>query len=285
MPGWTSFSDFINEVTVNGKYLYSVFEKNSPNAAPIGGGWVECYTWTGIPAAGPQTGVAGTGTVIQQSTQGTGIYIGANVTPDIRSLLSVQFYLANFDVPMTAVLVDFLAYWPSLVVNGAPTALTAAPLTRYIDGKGVMAIASVQTPLGAAFPQITMTCTYDDDTAAAAGTMTIPNASAPKSNMFGAGSGFGMPYASLPAGKHGIKAINSYVINAGGTTGTMCFFLVKPLGIFPVPASNIPTERDLMMQIPSLPRIYDNAHLGWLLLTTAVSLNTPIGGGLGMGWG
>ncbi len=283
MPGWTNFSDFIQEVTTNGKYKYAPFFKIAPSA--IGANrWTECYTWAGVPGAGAQSGAAGTGVQIKQSVQGAGIDIGANVSPDIRSLLTLQAWTTSFMYPATAILVDFLAYYPSLVVTGAPTTLTTVALPRYQDGVGVQAIIAVQTALGAATPALTLTCTYNDDaSAAASAALTSPLNSAPVSQMF---SRLGTPFAPLPTGKTGIKTINSYTIDSGGTTGTVCAFLVKPLSSIPILSYSTPYERDLMTQLPSLPRIYDDAHLGWILLTGGgISANDWLGGFAGMGWG
>src|SRR4051812_45203548 len=163
--GWSSQSDFISEVTTGGKYLTAWFQKVSSNGgASAAGRWHEFYTATGTPAAGPLTGTAGTGTQIKQSVQGTGLYIGANVSTDTRHLLTMQAFSPTATlVPATAVLVDFLVYWPSLVVTGTPTTLVAAALPRYTDGKGVQAIVAVQSALGATQPALTFTNTYDDN--------------------------------------------------------------------------------------------------------------------------
>ncbi|MCI0551273.1 MAG: hypothetical protein L0287_09980 [Anaerolineae bacterium] len=285
MAGWTSFSDFINEVTANGKYLNSTFMKVSSNAAALAAGrWAEAYTWTGIPGAGPQTGTAGTGANIAQSIQGTGINIGANVSPDIRSLLTLQAFSSESTlVPAIAWLVDYLVYWPSLVVTGSPTTLVAAALGRYTDGLGVMAMASVQTALGAAQPALTLTCTYDDNSSAAAPfALTAPANSLPISSLFQYN---GTPFMPLPVGKKGVKAVTSYSL-ASGTTGTVCFFLVKPLALIPILAVNTATERDLMVQLPSMPRVVDDAHLGFIIqVGGAMAASAPFGGMIGMGWG
>lgn len=287
MAGWTSFSDFINEVVANGKSLTSIFMKSSPNTSDINSpAWAECYSWVGVPGTGPQTGTAGTGTAIAQSVQGTGINIGANVSPDIRSLLTMQAFAGNSNmVPLVCMLVDFLVYWPSCVVTGAPTALTAQPLTRYTDGKGVMPIVAVQTALGANRPAITLTCTFDDASVDVIGALQPYGNNAQKSELFGAGDFQALPFPTLPNGKLGVKSINSYTLSFG-TTGTACFFLVKPLAMMPVMANQVAAERDMMMQLPSLPRIYDDAHLGWLVTTyNAIQSSSPFGGMLNFGWG
>jgi hypothetical protein len=146
-----------------------------------------------------------------------------------------------------------------------------------------MAIATVQTALGAASPALTLTCTYDDDASAAASfALTAPANSLPISSFF---EYVGTPFMPMPSGKKGVKAITSYTL-ASGTTGTACFFLVKPLATIPILAINTATERDLMVQMPSLPRVYDDAHLAWIVqVGGAMAVSTSFGGFVGMGWG
>lgn len=89
----------------------------------------------------------------------------------------------------------------------------------------------------------------------------------------------------MPAGKAGVKSINSYTI-ASGTTGTVCMFLVKPLAILPLISDYVMTERDLVVQLPSMPRIYDDAHLAWIVMAGGtLAANPVLNGFVGMGWG
>lgn len=280
MP-WTSFSDFINEVTSNGKSQYSTFMKVSSNGAVLAAGrWAEFYTATGIPAAGSESGAAGTGVAI---TSG-GINLPTIDATDTRHILTVQGFSpeATF-VPAVAILCDFLAYYPALVCTGAPTALTGVALPRYTNGNGVMGLIAVQSALGAASPGLTFNVTFDDDSNGAVSEMLAPANSLPVSALL---QYRGTPFIPLTAGKKGIKDFNSYSISSNPTTGTVCAFLVKPLLTIPILAVNTATERDLLMQMPSLPQVYDEAHLAWLVqVGGAMATNTPFGGFVGMGWG
>jgi hypothetical protein len=41
-----------------------------------------------------------------------------------------------------------------------------------------------------------------------------------------------------------------------------------------------------MIQMPSLPQVYDGAHLAWIVqVGGAMAASTPFGGFVGMGWG
>jgi hypothetical protein len=54
----------------------------------------------------------------------------------------------------------------------------------------------------------------------------------------------------------------------------------------PVLASGVAAERDLVNQLPSMPRVRDGAHLKWLMFSTgATSANSPFIASLDFGWG
>jgi hypothetical protein len=68
----------------------------------------------------------------------------------------------------------------------------------------------------------------------------------------------------LAAGDSGIRSVQSYTL-ATGTTGTASLLLCKPLATIPVLAVNTASERDLVYQLPSLPKVEDGACLGFLV--------------------
>jgi hypothetical protein len=62
--------------------------------------------------------------------------------------------------------------------------------------------------------------------------------------------------------------------------------LVKPLFAIPILAANTASERDLLVQLPSLPQVIDDAYLGWITLSGgALATSSLLGGMIGMGWG
>lgn len=285
MPGFSSFSDYINEVTTNAKSLQRIFSRITANGgAGVAYRWYDTYAATGIPGAGAYTGT-GDDTQVKQSVQGCGLDIGANVSTDLRFLASLQAFsptatLANSQL----ILVDFLMYYGSCVVTGTPTTLTNdSGLPRYTDGKGVMAMVTVQSALGATSPALTLTCRYNDDADAVSPfALTSPGASAPTTTLF---LQSGQPFMALPAGKLGVKRINSYTL-ATGTTGTVAMWLVKPIAQIPLIAANVITERDFMSQIPGMPQIYDDAVLGFIINAGgAMVASAYIGGLANFVWG
>jgi hypothetical protein len=278
--GWSSYSDMVNELTTNSKKKDAVFQKAwAGSATGVAQRWYEFYTATGNPGAGVLTGTAGTGTLMKQSVQGAGMDVGANVSTDTKHLLRASIFSPGSTVvPFTAYLCDFLEYWPAMVVTGTPTTPSAVALSRYTDGKGVMAMVAVQSALGAASPALTLTCTFDD-ASSSTGILTAPANSLGTTTFFTTN---GSPFMPLPAGKLGVKAITSYTI-ASGTTGTVAFFLVKPLLCISVLTLGKSEDSKLLME---LPQIVDDAHLSWIVMPGgAMATSSLIGGQVSAGWG
>ncbi len=284
--GFSSMDDLISEITVNGKYNQSVFQKLTVNAAASAAGrWHELFTASGIPAAGALTGAAGAAVAMTSATAGAISAGSAAVTPDTMHVLNVAAWSPTATlVPAVAVLCDFLLYYPAAVVTGTPTALNnTVTLPRSTNGVGVMAIAAVTSALGATAPTLTFSYTDDAGNTGNSGVITAPAASAPLSTLFQAAAGG--PFLPLAAGDRGIRKIDSYTL-ATGTTGTVAIILVKPIMRIPLLAINTATERDLLAQVPSLPKVEDGACLGWLIMPGgAMAANSSFQGYLDTAWG
>ena len=239
-----------------------LFQKFSSNAAAsVAGHWHEFFTAGGIPAAGTFSGSAGVATLMNGSTQGA-LNVGtASVTPDIRHLTAWKIQTPTATVvPATFYLVDYLLYYPSLVVTGAPTALNnTATLPRYTDGVGVFPIIAVQTANGATQPALTLTYTDDSgNTGNTGGVLTSPAASSAISKLY---LNNGSPFMPLTTTDKGVRKIDSYTL-ATGTTGTVAIVLVKVLAEIDVYAINTGNLVDYFSGGDILPRIEDNACLG-----------------------
>lgn len=283
--GFSSVDDLVNEITTNGKFQRSTFQKTSINGATSAAGrWHSLFQGNGIPSAGSYTGTAGVATVMNSSTAGALPLGDSTVTPDTRHLLNIQAITPSTVVtPASLILCDFLLYYPACVVTGTPTTMNnTATLPRYTDGVGVQCIVECQTANGAAQPALTLN--YRDQGGADQNglVMTSPVASAPIGNLYAYNSG---PFLPLASGDTGITRINSYTL-ASGTTGTVAFVLVKPLAEIPLLAANTASERDYLTQLPSLPQIQDDACLGFVMLIGgAMTTLQTVMGKVEMGWG
>jgi hypothetical protein len=245
-----------------GQSAKGYYQKATSNGATSAAGrWHELFTAAGIPTAGSFSGTAGVATVMNASTQGA-LYTGtASVSPDIKNLVSwkVQSPTASL-VPATFYLVDYLLYYPACVVTGTPTTLNnTTTLTRYTDGVGVFPIIAVQSALGAASPALTLTYTDSGGTGSnVALAMTSPVNSAPISTLF---LNNGSPFLPLATTDNGVRKIDSYTL-ASGTTGTVAMILVKIIAEIDLYAINTGVIADYIANIPTFPKIEDNACLG-----------------------
>jgi hypothetical protein len=98
-------------------------------------------------------------------------------------------------------------------------------------------------------------------------------------------------YEFLPkqGGDLGIARVNSFTLSGGTAytgTGVMALVIAKPLLDLAVPVTGMWSERDLVNQLPSLPKIEDGACLAWLVFATgATTNNSPFWGAIDFAWG
>lgn len=95
------------------------------------------------------------------------------------------------------------------------------------------------------------------------------------------------PYMPLQAGDVGVRRVTRYRLStAYGSAQAGALILCRPLATIPIVTAGVAGERSMVMQLPSLPRIYDGACLGLLFFPgAATTANTPIMGYMDFGWG
>lgn len=157
-------------------------------------------------------------------------------------------------------------------------------------GAGVQAFLTPSVALGAGTPNIQLTYTN----AAGVGSRTTPttlpisNATAPIGQIEYSGTGAGKfgPFIPLAAGDAGIRSVEQFSYNVTHTSGTTNLVLCRPLLTLPMTTIGVAAERDLLNQLPSLPRVFDGACLTWLMYAGAA---TPVAsafyGHLDLAWG
>ncbi len=238
-------------------------------------------------------------TVTSQTITGTaapnGIYHGGDVSTDVKHILNASvFSAAVTTAPAVFMLIDQLAVFPisSVTTTGAQTLLGTQTLPRYADGKGVRAYLVPSVVMGAGAPTVRLSYT---NPASASGRLTpaspaLPTitATSPVGAIPYSGTGAGKfgPFLPLAAGDSGILSVESINFSATMTSGCMNLVLCKPLLTLPITTVGVAAERDLVNQLPSMPRIYDEANLQWLMYAGA---NTPVNsafyGSLDCAWG
>jgi hypothetical protein len=238
-------------------------------------------------------------TVTSQTITGTqfayGIPHGGDVSPDIKHLMNASaFSAAVTTAPAVMMLIDQLAVIPisSVTTTGAQTILGTQTLPRYADGKGVRAYIVPSVVMGAATPTVQLSYTNTSSVAGrltpAAPSLPICNTAAPVGSIVYAGTGAGKygPFIPLAAGDQGILSIQSVNLSASYVSGALNIVLCKPLLTLPITTVGVASERDLVNQLPSMPRVYDGANLQWLMYAGAATpVNSAFYGSLDTAWG
>lgn len=256
MTGYTGYDNIIEQVTVNDKFYerWGWKQITSPEAASI---WHSCWREPGIPGAGADPATT-PGTQYDDTA-------GSVFLPDQASALKVL--LASQMVAglqCTVMLYDRLVAVSglSLASTGNKTVSSAA-LTRYTDGIGVECWLEVTTATTTTAPVVTLNSYTDpdDNTGQTGAAVTFP-AAATNVNTF-------VPL-SLAASDIGLKAVSTINVGTAAAAGVCNLVLLRPIAFFGVlPA--IATVQDEVVNIPSLPKIYDGATLAFAVMVNATT--------------
>jgi hypothetical protein len=176
--------------------------------------------------------------------------------------------------------------------NGTPTNTMWCWLPRYGTGAGVQAF-TVNTTAFATAGASNLSITYKNSAGTAA--RVTPSAPAlPQTTTVtpllgitysGTAAGKYGPFMPLQAPDSGIQYITNLISSVNLTNGVLALCLCKPLLTLPITTIGVAAERDLVNQLPSMPRVYDGACLTWLVYTQAViPNNTAYYGHLDFGW-
>ena len=289
--GFSSTDDFVNEVTTNGKFWRGDINKITGGAAYTAGRWYDMSPLNGTPVANAWTGTALNAQVPSEST-GFGIYHGGNVSTDTKHLVNISAMSAVATaVPGMLMLVDMLLYYPGISMNSssAQNLTNTNTLTRYTNGAGVRAYLVIQTTSGATAHNIAMSYTDQGGTAGNTLPVTVActaSAIAPHITHSGTAANNYGPFLPLASGDTGIRSVQSVTLSAASLAGTAALVLCRPLATIPITTASIAAERDLMNQLPSLPRIYDGACLTWLYFAgAATAANTNFFMSTDFAWG
>lgn len=286
---FSSMDDYVSEVT-SGKSWRQPFNKLTGVAAAVG----RCYDLSCANGNPIQQLYAGTNLtfVPTSDTDGKGIWHGGNVSPDTKHLVNVgMMSTVATAVPSIVEIVDVLGYYP-LTTNTLTTAQTLVntlTLPRYTDGAGVRAFIVAVGTMGAGTPNISMSYTNQAGVGGKVMPVTVSAvATAVQSHIVHSDPSAGkyFPYLPLASGDTGIRSVQSITLSATMTSGSMALVLCKPLATIPLTTAGIMAERNLMTQLPSLPRVYDGANLNCLFFTANATVTaTPFVGYLETAWG
>lgn len=297
--GFSSVDDFLNKVTNSGQFYRADWNKNFlPTTAAVAGEWHCLARGAGNPAADT---IYNTGTNLafqatSDSTAGAGgIQHGGNVSTATKHIVNASAFTAAATVaPCVLMLVDLLGFYrvTSTTTITAQTLDNTVTIPRYTGGEGVQAFmwANNATPLGAATPNLSINYTNSAGTSGKVTPTVLPIGKTAGSNGLviysGTGSGKYGPFMPLASGDKGIRSIQSVTISASYVSGEFSIGLCRPLLTLPITTLGVASERDLINQVPSLPRVYDGANLVWLMYSGAATpVNSSLIGHLDFGWG
>ena len=271
---FSSFDDLINEMSTNGKFNRYDFTKTAAVTHAVGR-WYDMSLEHGLPVQQPYT--AGTNLAFQalSDTNGQGIWHGGNVSPDTKHIVNIgAFGNTATSVPSVMQLVDVLGYYPitTVTTTTAQTLNNATVFPRYTDGAGVRCYLVARATMGAGTPTIQISYTNEKGVAGRVVPVTLTAVttavaghivhSDPTANHYGC-------FIPLAAGDSGIQSIQSITLSATMTSGSLALVVCRPLTSLPITVLGVQSERNLLNQLPSLPRVYDGANLNFLLFTGA----------------
>lgn len=299
--GFSSMDDFINKVSNNGQFKRIDWNKNFlPTTAAVAGEWFCLARGGGNPPADAiyNTGATLSFIPVSVTTSNSGAITGLpGGTPSTTHIINASaFSAAATTAPAVLMLVDLLGYYrvTSVTIASTQSFSNISSLPRYSDGSGVMAFAwnTNATPMGAATPTLQIRYTNSDGvsnrlTPSAPALPTCKTAAANGLILYsGTGAGKYGPFLPLQSRDSGIRSIEAIQLSVSYVSGEFSVGLCRPLLTLPITTLGVASERDLVNQMPSLPRIYDDACLVWLIYNGAnTPTNSAFYGHLDIGWG
>jgi hypothetical protein len=292
MP-FSSMDDLVNEIT-SGKFNRADWNKLTGAAAYTAGRWYDFSGLAGAPVANAFAGTALAWRTCDETTgNGTQIFglpHGGNVSPDTKHVLNVSALTGvATGVPAQLMLVDLQGYWPGITNNSAVAqTLTGTPSLRYTNGAGCR-LFWVQTASAGATAQ-NIAVSYSNTVPTSGQTLPVTvamtaSAIVPHISHSGVAANNYGPFLPLASGDTGVSTVATVTFSAANTgTGALC--LARPLLTLPLTTVSVSAERDLLNQLPSLPRVMDGACLTWLYFAgAATAAATNLYGAVEVGWG
>lgn len=159
----------------------------------------------------------------------------------------------------------------NITSTGTGTHTISRLLPRYTNGAGVQAIFfnSNATALGAGTPNLSLGYTNSAQVASRATPTVLPIGKTAASNshiLYTGATGTGKYNYTVPlqAGDGGIAEVNTIQNSTSYVSGEYTVALIKEITELPLSTLGLAAERNLVLEMPSMPRIYDGAALYWI---------------------
>lgn len=288
MAAFTGIQDVV-DAELAGRVRDFKFRKN-PTQVTTAGIWFDLANAGGNPPAKQWFDATPlTATQVKQSTD-KGLFHGANVSPSEAYLRRTLILSTSATpLPMQMILCDYLLYYPT-VEDGTtdPQVMdNTNTLPRYTDGEGVQMIA-ITTGARTGGDTFRVTYTNSDGVAGRQSVLVTQNTSSiigtiTNSALTGTVNSAG-PFIGLQAGDTGVRSVESVQMTNGTDSGFFTIVLVKPIAETQIRGIDAPVEVDYLMQRAEMPRIYDDAFLGFLCLPNGSLNGVGIIGGVKLIW-
>lgn len=270
MPGFSTVDAVVNAWSVNGTGQKLMFSKVMPSVSVAN---IPHTLWkaTGLPAAGSDTSAGGgNARVLTDATTGAMIYNNAT-SPATQHLMSFGATPVTASATGTLVLVDRIADCNIGMTSGTTTFSPNIDATsRLASGEGAMLWLEVTTAFQASTNTLTFTYTNQ------AGTGSRTTAISTTASVIVGRTVNNNLWQPLAAGDNGVRSIQSVAVTSS-ITGALNVCLVKPLAMIPMPTVGVYVERDFVVEIPNLVKLYDDSCLALIYIPTAAVTATMFG--------
>lgn len=273
MAGFASYDQIINALTTNAKG--ETGDINKASITTVAGGKYALGYAAGTPA--PLVfGTALTATAMTSSIAGAILPFTNAVSPATKHMLSAG--MGSTVAAGTYMVYDLLARYPVsgaviTLQNFTSVALPARDNNGATAGVGVKAM--VVNTSATASTATTLTVNYTNSAGVAARTTGAQAIIASAQHrVLHDTQGFFLP---LQAGDVGIQTIQSCQFAATATSAAIEIQLIRPLAYIPVLVAGGYTERDLVLNTPKMPRLYDGTALQVALLAGTTSSGNSVG--------
>jgi hypothetical protein len=264
MPGFSSYDQIITALT-GGKSQWLTYNKSS--ITTVANAVYSLWGAGGQPAAGV-FGTALTGRTIDKTTTGA---ISYNNPTSPATMHAISMGGGSTVALGSLLLYDRLAEYP---INGSVTsgtfstqpALPARDANGATNGEGVLMFAENDIT-GATSAAVNLTVTYTNSGG------TASRSTGAQAIVAGAVGRVlrDQIWVPLQSGDTGVRTIQSYTLSATATSTKISIVLARPLCWLPIMTANAFVERDLVLQMANLPRIYDGTAFGLLLMTNTTT--------------
>jgi hypothetical protein len=276
MPGFSSYDDIISEITTGGKALRYDFFKTGVTMQGAGS-WHSMWQAVGTPAAGAAAHAGTPGAALDNFA---GSMNWAAVSPDTKHILTLGAVATQ---NCTLMVYDRLVGVGAIALSGTGSkTVSSAALTRYTGSAAAgnqvwLEVYSTATTVGIVTGTLS---SYTDEAGntgnAASGTLVFPAAATVVGTMVGP-----FPLLSPDVGVQAVSTINLSVASTAAALANL--LIIRPLAYLPLIANQW-NERDFVLQLAGLDRVYDTASLAIAVLASSTTaLNAW--GSLRLGYG